>query len=273
MKRIVWIVPAWFIPALLLVSLIAVPVLAQQGEMLRAIDSYGPTYKPHMAEDLRLPEPSNLTVPQWGKYDYVEILEAKLVTGEYYLGMVRTYGDAEIFLNKSVDPVATIKARARQMCGVNGTPQSQAELDCLRFYAEIGQRVYELVQVPSYGACRGNVQDQVRTIESGIDSGDMTPIAGALEYSVYATALKWCQARFGQDLTVVPPTPENTIPTFLPGTVPEPATTPAATTPSTTSVSQPINWTATVSYAAAGVLIIIAIFIVVRIIKGRNKRV
>ncbi len=241
----------WYVVLLAL----ATAVSAQQGVLLRSINEYGPTYHPQLAEDLRLLEPSNVTRPEFGTYDYNEILTATLVSGQYYLEMAKYY-KADLG-TQGIDVKEAVKARARAICEVNGTPQKRAELDCLRFYGEMGNRAYELSKIPTYGACRGNTQSALNTINEAYSAGNVTDIQASLEYSVRATGLKWCQAYFGEPFTVVPPTAENTKVTAPPQPIVE---------PDSERESPFKSW---MNYAAGAIIVILAVILVVR---GRKHK-
>lgn len=194
--------------SILSVAVLAVSVLAQEGAFLRNVDQYGANYTPMTASDLRLLEPSNLTQPRFDLYDFNEIVAAELTSGQYFLKM-RTYFNTSL----PGDPdqaVEVIKLRARQVCDVNGTPEEGEQLDCLRFYAEMGARVWELSSVEKYDTCEANIHQDVVKLGEQWAQGTLRPLDAGLQWAVRATGLKWCQTKFKMNMTVVAPTPENT---------------------------------------------------------------
>jgi hypothetical protein len=120
------------------------------------------------------------------------------VDGEYYLSLALVYQDSLLQGNVTEG----ILSRSRAMCS---KLSGNALQDCMRYYVEIGKRSYELLQIPKYGQCRHYVQMALNGINDDRSNNTINEFAALLEYSVQATALKWCQARFGQNLTVVPP--------------------------------------------------------------------
>jgi hypothetical protein len=253
-----------FALSILAIVLLAMPVLAQQGDFLRSINSYGTTYKPIVVEDLRLPEPVNYTMPLFGNYSYNEILAAKVVSGEYYSMM------ADYFRNDLAKPginvTDTINNRSSMICNVtSGRPTKQKDRDCMKFFGEMGLRSYELSVVASYDLCRGNTASDLNTILDAQKSGTLTDIGAVAQYSILATALKWCQAEFGMPFTVLPPTAENTKPSMGDSWAAEPVQPNPDFTDSLTDTSSTASDYSWVWYAAIAVLIcVVGAFFILR---------
>ena len=267
MKKVLWL----FV-ALALVS----ATLAQTGDTLRAINSYGPEYRPFEAEQLRLLAPATGSAPNFTANSLSGILAEKVVSGEYYVLMDELF--PSLPTNATV-AVPIVQAKAMQLCGVNGTARSQQDLTCLSFYVGIGQHVWELEKTPMYEVCRGNIQVDLVRINDGIDNQSINSINAALQFAVDATALKWCQVNFGQNITVVAPTPENT--KFSPpdwwtppgnNTVGNPGVDNSgnANVGTTAPVSAPLNLGTVIGYVAGGLLVVI--IIVAIIIRLRQPR-
>jgi hypothetical protein len=201
---------AWLVMAVLL----AMPVLAQEGDFLRAVNGYGPTYHPVMAQDLRLLVPQKVIAPMFGNYSSTEILAAKVTTGEYYAMMVDNFKD--MTGPNVTDARTVIMNESRRLCNVSAAPKSQKELDCLQFYGSMGLRMNELWNIPTYDICKFNTQVQLNSINEARVNGNLSDIMAIPTYAVQAMALKWCQENFDVNLTVVEPTANNTVPSHPP---------------------------------------------------------
>jgi hypothetical protein len=195
------------VASIILVALLSSVALAQTADVYRDINKYGSEYRPFSPEQLRLLAPTNVTPLDFQNSSYAEVLAAKVVSGEFYILVNTMFQD----LPKNVsDAGAVVKAQAMKVCGFTDTPSSLAQKNCYIFYVDVGKNAWELQQTTGYNICRGNAQGILTNINDQLDAGNITTISASLEWASTATALKWCQINFGQNVTVVPPTPENT---------------------------------------------------------------
>jgi hypothetical protein len=197
-----------FMLALVFTVLVAGSAAAQTGDMLRSINTYGKDYRPFVPEQLRLLSPANESPPEMAKDNYVGLLAAKVVSGEYYLSMQEHFSDLPKDL---AEAQGVVIARSRQLCGITGSEgETNQQRGCYKYYYDIGKEAYNLRTIKAFSYCKGNVRSMLWDTNEQYDIGNITNIAAAVHFATAATAYKWCTVNFGQNLTVVPPTPENT---------------------------------------------------------------
>lgn len=202
-----------FALALVITVLVAGSASALTGDMLRTINLYGAEYRPFVPEQLRLVAPANESPPDFTQDSYANLVAAKVVSGEYYLAIEDHFSDLPKDLT---DAQGIVIARSRQLCGITGSDgetsygETNQQRGCYNYYYDIGKQAYNLRTIKAFNVCKGNVRSMINNLNEQIDIDNVTAIGAGVEFATIATAYKWCTVNFGQNLTVVAPTPENT---------------------------------------------------------------